>query len=205
MFDTEISATTEAGSSLTWPQRIENYRKTLNREPFLTFTAGERPWLYGVWLQNDYAVRSGYYGGFPGDLAKRYRALFPDKRRILHVFAGMVNLDVLPGDTLDIRPELNPTYCVNAETCAGVPLDQYDLAICDPPYSEADAAHYGTKMPVAGRVMLALEALPVGAHVVWLDERTPRFRKAAFHFEGIIGLSTSAGHRYRATTIFRRL
>ena len=38
-----------------------------------------------------------------------------------------------------------------------------------------------------------------------LDERVPRYSKAAFVHEGIIGLSTSAGHRFRVVSIFRRI
>ena len=178
----------------------------MNREPYLAFTEGPpRPWLYGVWLQNDYAVRSGYYGGYPGDYLKRIRALFPDKCRVLHVFAGKVDLSILPGDTLDLRAELAPTFCTDAQTMHGVPLDRYDLAVCDPPYTPADATQYGTPMPVAGRVMTALEGLRPGAHVVWLDERVPRSSRAALVHEGIIGLSTSAGHRFRVVSVFRRV
>lgn len=150
-------------------------------------------------------MRSGYYGGYPGDYLKRIRALFPDARRVLHVFSGMVDLTIMPGDTLDLRPELKPTFCTSAETMQGVPLDEYDLVVADPPYSAPDAAKYHTPMPVAGRVMRALEGLPVGARVVWLDERVPRSSKTAFAHEGIIGLSTSAGHRFRVTSIFLRV
>jgi hypothetical protein len=85
-----------------------------------------------------------------------------------------------------------------------VSLASYDLAVCDPPYAEADALKYGVKMVVPSRVMTALERLPLGAYVVWLDERVPRYSKAAFVHEGIIGLSTSAGHRFRVISIFRR-
>jgi len=30
---------------------------------------------------------------------------------LVHPFAGMVDTTAFPGDTLDIRPVLNPTYC----------------------------------------------------------------------------------------------
>jgi hypothetical protein len=53
--------------------------------------------------------------------------------------------------------------------------------------------------------MTALEGLRSGAHVVWLEERVPLSSKAAFVHEGIIGLSTSAGHRFRVLTVFRRI
>jgi hypothetical protein len=195
----------DATAPLAWPQRIEHYRQAFQREPYLTYVDGERPWLYGVWRQGSFAVKSGYYGGYPGDYLKRIKVLFPDRRRILHVFAGKVDTAIMPGDTLDIRPELAATFCTDAETMQGVPLEGYDLAVCDPPYTPADAARYGTRMVVPGRVMQALERLPSGAYVVWLDEREPVVRKAAFIHEGIISLTTSAGHRCRIVSIFRRV
>ena len=169
-----------------WPERIDNYRRVFQREPYLTYVDGERPWLYGVWRQASFAVKSGYYGGYPGDYLKRIKASFPDRQHVLHVFSGMVDTAMMPGDTLDIRPELAPTYCIDAETMQGVPLERYDLAVCDPPYTPTDAAQYGTRMVVPGRVMKALERLPSGAYVVWLDEREPVVTKAAFIHEGII-------------------
>jgi hypothetical protein len=204
-FDATPTPPPAPAGCLPWPARIAHYRKVTGREPFLTYAGSPRPWLYGVWLQNDYAVRSGYYGGYPGDYLKRICALFPDKRRVLHVFSGKVDLAVLPGDTLDLSPSTTPTFCVDAQTMPGVPLGEYDLALADPPYTPADAAKYGTPMPVAGRVMRALEGLPVGAHVVWLDERVPRSSKAAFEHQGVVGLSTSAGHRFRVVSIFCRV
>jgi hypothetical protein len=47
--------------------------------------------------------------------------------------AGKVDLDKFPGDTLDCRPELTPTYRVNAETCEGVALHLYDFVLADRP------------------------------------------------------------------------
>lgn len=60
-------------------------------------------------MGNSYEKRTGYYGGFQGNFLKRIAALFPDRRRVLHLFAGSVDLVRFPGDTLDIRPELQPT------------------------------------------------------------------------------------------------
>ena len=183
-----------------WPERIENCRVTFDREPYLTWcTAGGRPWLYGVWMLNAYEVLSGYYGGYPGDYLERIRALFPERRNILHVCSGKVDLSIMPGDTLDILPERNPTYCTDAQTMEGVPLDQYDLVLADPPYSQEHAKRYHTSMPDRGRIMTALEGLRPGVYVVWLDERVPKYSGAAFTHEGIIGLSPSTGRQLART------
>jgi methylase of polypeptide subunit release factors len=131
--------------------------------------------------------------------------LFPDKRRVLHLFAGKVDLSQLPGDTVDIRPELEPSYCVNAETLEGVPLDRYDMIVADPPYSAEDAEHYGVAMVNRDKVMRTLEGVACGCHVVWLDQVLPRYRKASFVREAVIGVSRSTGHRFRVVNIFRRV
>lgn len=167
---------------------------------------GERPWTFGYWRQACFKRNADYHGAYPGDYLRRVGSLFPDRHRILHLFSGKVDLRRMPGDTLDILPERNPTYCVDAETCEGVPLELYDLVVADPPYTPADAAKYGnTPMVVPGRVMRALERLPSGAYVVWLDEREPVVTKTVFIHEALIGLSTSAGHRCRQISVFRRV
>jgi hypothetical protein len=103
---------------LSWPERIENYRREIGI-PYLGYENG---WTYGTWFMgNSYEKRNDYYGGFQGNFLKRIAALFPDRKRVLHLFAGKVDIATFPGDTLDIRPDLNPTFCVNAETCEGVP------------------------------------------------------------------------------------
>ena len=83
--------------------------------------------------------RDAYYGAFQGNFLKRIAALFPDRRRTLHLFVGRVDLNAFPGDTLDCNPALAPTYCCNAETCDGVPLSNYHFVLADPPYSDRDA------------------------------------------------------------------
>ena len=123
-------------STLTWPERIESYRRLIG----VPYLSSENGWTYGTWfIGNSYQKKTDYYGAYQGNFLKRIAALFPDRKRVLHLFAGKVDLAGFPGDTLDIRPELEPTYCVNAETCEGVPLHQYDFVLADPPYSASDA------------------------------------------------------------------
>ena len=57
-------------------------------------------------MGNDYRVQTGYYGGYPAGYLQRVRALFPEKRKVLHIFSGKVDLAALPGDTVDINPRL---------------------------------------------------------------------------------------------------
>jgi hypothetical protein len=149
--------------ALTWPERIESYRQKIG----VPYLGHENGWTYGTWfIGNTYQKKTDYYGGFQGNLLKRIAALFPDRKRVLHLFAGKVDLEAFPGDTLDSNPALRTTYCCNAETCDGVPLNDYDFVLADPPYSESDAQRYGTSLVRRNQVVATLAAgLPPGAYV----------------------------------------
>ncbi len=190
--------------TLAWSDRIDNYVLATGfpRNLFL----GEDGRVVGTWIMgNDYRVRSAYYGGYPAGYLRRVKALFPDKTRALHVFSGTVDLAVIPGDTVDINPSLQPTYVDDAQHLRTVPLEQYDLVLADPPYSVEDCQHYGTGMIKRNVVMRALQRLPPGAHVVWLDQVFPVYRKEAFRIEATIGMWKSTNHRFRGITIFKRV
>jgi len=187
-----------------WQDRIDSYvEKTgFPRSLFI----GEDNRVVGTWIMgNDYRVKSTYYGGYPAGYLKRVKSLFPDKRRALHLFSGKVDLATLPGDTVDINSSLYPTYVDDAQTLSGVPLGQYDLVLADPPYSVEDAVRYQTTMVKRNAVMRALQGLSPGAHVVWLDQVLPMYRKDAFAVDAVIGMVKSTNHRFRVVTIFRRL
>jgi hypothetical protein len=189
--------------TITWPDRIENYRRQIGT-PYLGYENG---WTYGTWfIGNSYQKRSDYYGGFQGNFLKRIAALFPDRRKVLHLFSGKVDLHAFPGDTLDIRPELEPTFCVNAETCQDVPLHLYDFVLADPPYSQSDAERYGTILVNRNKVVATLAAgLQPGAYIAWLDQVYPMFAKVALKPEAVIGIVGSTNHRFRVLTVFRRI
>lgn len=184
--------------------RIESYRASINLPASLA--VGDDGRLFGVWVMgNNYQVASGYYGGYPHGFLRRVRSLFPDKQRILHLFSGRVDLSELPGDTVDINAANTPTYVDDAQSLSCVPLEQYDLVLCDPPYSVEDCDHYQTSMIKRNKVMQALGSrLPDGAHVVWLDQVLPMYRKDQFSVEGYIGVVKSTNHRFRVLSIFRK-
>jgi hypothetical protein len=189
---------------LTWPERAQHYRRVIGRSAFLNYEDG---WAYGMWfLGNSWAVKSGYYGGYPQGYLKRLRALFPDKRRVLHLFSGRVNVADLPGDTCDINRELNPTFVADAHTLDGVPVEDYDLILADPPYSAEDADHYGTPLVSRNKVVEVLShRMRPGAHLAWLDQAQPMYAKARLKPEAAIGVVRSTMHRYRTLLIWRRL
>jgi hypothetical protein len=186
-----------------WKGRIENYVQETGFPLTLFPSADGR--IVGTWvLGNDYRVQSEFYGGYPATYLRRVAALFPEKQRALHLFSGKVNLEVFPGDTVDINPDLNPTYVDDAQTLEGVPLENYDLVLADPPYSVEDAEHYQTTMIKRNKVLRALGRLRSGTHICWLDQVLPMYRKDIFAVEAYIGIVRSTNHRVRMLVIFRR-
>jgi hypothetical protein len=190
--------------SMQWEDRIDNYAAKTGFPRSLFVSEDNR--VVGTWIMgNDYRVKSSYYGGYPAGYLKRVKALFPEKRRVLHLFSGKVDLATLPGDTVDINPALKPTYLDDAQSLSGVPLDQYDLILADPPYSIEDAERYQTTMIKRNLVMRALQGALPGTHVVWLDQVLPMYRKDTFAVDAVIGMVKSTNHRFRVVTVFRRL
>jgi len=186
-----------------WQDRIDNY-VLQTRFPRSLFVA-EDGRVVGTWIMgNDYRVRTSYYGGYPAGYLRRIKALFPEKRRVLHLFSGKVDLSVFPGDTVDINDSLGPTFVDDAQSLLNVPLEQYDLILADPPYSIEDAERYQTTMVKRNAVMRALGRVGHGTHVVWLDQVLPMYRKDTFGIEAVIGMVKSTNHRFRVITIFGR-
>lgn len=188
-----------------WENRIANYVRLTGFPKSLFVGADGR--VVGTWIMgNDYRVKSAYYGGYPAGYLRRVAALFPDRRRVLHVFSGKVDLAAMPGDTVDVNPDLEPTYIANAHDLGSVPLDRYDLVLADPPYSVEDAERYQTTMVKRNVVMRSLAAgMAEGARVVWLDQVLPMYRKDEWTIEAVIGMVKSTNHRFRVVTVFRRL
>jgi hypothetical protein len=191
--------------SQTWEQRIANYEKVTGFPKGL-FIAGDNR-VIGLWIMgNDYRVKSKFYGGYPAGYLKRIKALFPDKEKPLHLFAGKVDTAVFPGVTVDINPKLEPDIVDNAHTLEKVPLEDFDIVLADPAYSHEDTEHYGTPMVNRNTVMRRLgERLTGGCFIVWLDQVLPMYRKDTFCVDAHIGMVKSTNHRFRVITIFRKL
>lgn len=195
----------KTNGQLTWDQRIANYAKETGF-PNALFHSGDGR-VVGLWVMgNDYRVKSKYYGGYPAGYLKRIKALFPDKKTVLHLFSGKVDTVAFPGCTVDIDPKHNPDIVDDCHTLKRVALQDFDLVMADPAYSVEDCEHYGTPMIQRNTVMRTLAAgLRKGCHVVWLDQVLPMYRKTDFAVDAYIGMVKSTNHRFRVITIFRKL
>lgn len=157
-------------------------------------------------MGNDYRVKSEYYGGYPAGYLRRIKALFSEKKNVLHLFSGKVDKTIFPGETVDINPNNNPDYVDDAQTLEKVPLEKYDLVLADPPYSVEDAERYKTSMIKRNTVLKMLgRRLSKGCHVVWLDQVLPMYRKDQFTIEAVIGMVKSTNHRFRIITVLNKL
>jgi len=185
-------------------ERIDNYVK-LTKYPRSLFLS-EDGRIVGTWIMgNAYGVKSGYYGGYPAGYLKRIKAMFPEKKNALHVFSGRVDQSAWPGDTVDLNPDMEPTFIDDAQSLECVPLEDYDIILADPPYSVEDSEHYQPTMVKRNKVMRALSGVKTGTHVVWLDQVLPMYRKDTWRIIGVIGMVKSTNHRFRIITIFERI
>ena len=186
-------------------ERVENYVSSFPNFPedSLWICGGE---ILGMWVMgNNYRVKGGY-GAYPHGYLDRMKALFPDKKSVLHLFAGW-----LPESSeykrVDIKPE-RADILIDAEKLSEADFGGYvpDIIYADPPYSVEDCEHYGTIMIARNKVVSeCAKVMKSGCLLVWLDQVLPMYRKDEFRVIGRIGMVKSTNHRFRVVTIFERL
>lgn len=161
----------------------------------------------GIWvLGNLYKKQSAYYGAFPGNFLKRAKALFPDAKQTLHLFAGTVRPS-LHEITLDCQAceGIMPSVIGDARHLPFQPAS-FDFVLADPPYSAKDAAHYGTPMIARGPVLREIATVvKPGGYVCWLDTVWPMYSKALWRQIGAVAVLVSTNTRVRCLSIFERV
>jgi hypothetical protein len=189
---------------LSYQDRIDNYHRVTGF-PKALFLGGDGR-IVGMWVMgNNYQVKSSYYGGYPHGYLARVKALFPDKKQVLHLFSGQVDTEIFPGTTLDSNLDNWPDILADAHDLSKI-KQRFDLILADPPYSIEDSVHYGTPMINRNKVLSqASMLLKKGGHLVWLDQVLPMYRKDNVITVGYIGMVKSTNHRFRVITIFEKL
>lgn len=82
-----------------------------------------------------------YTGIYPQGFIERLTTLIPMKNKmILHQFGGTTTKDKF-NHTVDINPEVNPTYLTDARTLDLIPDETYDIVLADPPYDSQDITY----------------------------------------------------------------
>lgn len=181
-------------------ERVAAYNAAFPKFPGMWFDKG---WILGIWNIGNSYKGSGFYGSYPPSYLKRIGAMFPDKRPPLHLFSG--SLRGVPGVRVDVNPKNEPDIIGDAHNLSEVVTDKFDWILSDPPYSNADAVHYGT--PMINRFTVIKECVKVmepGAHLCWMDTTLPMYRKSELKRIGEIMITRSTNHRVRAVFIFER-
>jgi hypothetical protein len=147
----------------------------------------------------------GYPNGFVEwafDEMQIHSSVTLEPERVLHLCSGSMRV----GITVDIRPEMNPTYVAD---CRATPFvsELFDFIMADPPYSEDYATNlYGTgkDYPKPGQILKeACRLLRPGGLVGLLHFQVPMSRKPLRLIQ-VFGITTGAGYAIRAWSLFKK-
>ena len=191
----------------TLADRAYAYHQRFPECPNAVWVAGDKgQWLYGVWqIGQHYKNATRYYGAYPHSFLDRVAAIYPEiePRDVLHVFSG--SLPQAEYTRLDINPACQPELVGSVYDIASLTRRRFHLVIADPPYSAADAEHYGTAGIDRGKATRALaDVVKPGGHLVWLDTAWPMYRKDLWAYYGAIEIRRSTNHRIRGVSLFER-
>lgn len=201
--------------------RARLYSRAFPDRPALHFNNG---WVTGTWaIGACYKNPNKLYGAYPYGYLERVHSMFPDARKILHVFSGGMTVEHA---FLPVRANFPPVSPVTIELVdmhgpdegryptwqgdvTAMPeewADRFDLVLADPPYSAADAVKYDCPAPNRAKVMRELHRVTAnGGNLVWLDQVWPMHRKDMWKTWGHIGLVRSTNHRMRLVSMFQKV
>lgn len=148
---------------------------------------------------------SDLYGSYQTEYLKRITTLFPDAKKVVHLFVGSlppspdyIRVGLPQGDT---KPDFE---CDAHELSSKLPFKP-DLIYADPPYSVEDSEHYQTGMINRARVMSECgEVLQDNGYLVWMDQSLPLFDGNKLVFVGCISYVRSTGNRFRCVCLFQK-
>jgi hypothetical protein len=158
-----------------------------------------------------------FYGAYLGGFPERARALLgcTINDPVLHVCGGMARLYPYkrgfgPNDkTLDLDEDCQPDFRQDARDPFPLLEGKYTWPgiLIDPPYSEADAAHYKPgpdKYPKPTLLLLnAFDVLSPGNRVGIIHYMVPSPPKGAI-FVACVGVACGYNNRLRAFTVFEK-
>lgn len=202
-----------------------NYARAFPKYPPLSAHGG---WLAGTWMiGNNYRRTNDLYGAYPPSYLKRVHSMFPEARRVLHLFSGgLTEQDAaafIEGVEVDHEGDMHadkdfdldlvdskgpdegryPTHQGDVTDLPEEWASKFDLVLADPPYSADDAKKYGVKMPNIPKVMReAARVTKPGGNLVWLSTSFPMYRSDQWKLWGTIQLLRSTNHRVRGVFIF---
>lgn len=168
-----------------------------------------------VWILARAKLKGGanWYGAYLGGFPERARMLLGVtlNQPVLHVCGGMARHYPYAGGfgpadrTIDLDPDCKPDYLQDVRE----PLPQgFAAMLLDPPYSEADAAHYipgAQAYPSPGKLIQnAIDALEVGQRAGIIHYMVPR-RPPNSKMVACVGVVSGNNNRIRAYSVFEKI
>ncbi len=177
-------------------------------EEYISRPATQRKYYRDIWCLGP---GQGYPGAFPQGLIPLVLKRWNGAKKLM-LFSG--HFHDKGWDTVDIKPETNPTYELNAETLPDEWTEKYDLVFADPPYSKEESLRY-YGLPYFNIFKVINEMARVtrpGGHMMFLHRLIPQnFPGDNIHFRrmkivGVVGIYTMSGiTNLRALTIWNKM
>ena len=145
--------------------------------------------------------KNKYRGGFPLHFEKKLWRILQEPQKVLHPFGGMAEI----GDTVDINPEVGPTFVGDAHKLDFIKNDSYDLIILDPPYTDkySKTLYKTPKLKYKQYITEAVRVCkPNGFIAMYHWVMTPRPEGTSYYKRIVI--LTRIWHRSRVCTIFQK-
>jgi len=145
-----------------------------------------------------------YHGSYPENFIQRIREYFIGEGQILHVCGGVYPQNPPRDVTLDINPELKPTY---VEDVLNMPFENgtFENIVFDPDYDILEAKVHGYPyIPPQKALAECVRVCKVGGIIDmlhWLVMIRPKNCKRV----AVIGITTGANQRIRCCTVFRKV
>jgi hypothetical protein len=146
------------------------------------------------------------YGSYPHRLAERVMSLFPECKRIIHLFSGTIPASENVA-TYDIRKRFNPTIRDDVRNIVNHKdvFKKADIVIADPPYDDSDFEKYSEK-PFNKRLVIhdLFKVMRAGAYLAWLDTKPQQYSSSEWKLIGYIAVITSTNRRVRLWQFLQR-
>ena len=156
----------------------------------------ERHWSCG-------RAMAKYKGSYPlGFLERLNKRISLYNKKVLSLFCGISVF----GDTLDIKPELNPTYIADARNKFPILDNTYDVIIADPPYDSQNITYsnklYNTDLiKPYSFVKESVRILKPGGYLCILHQLVYLTPKGTFIYT-VIPITSGPNLRIRVLNIF---
>ncbi len=145
-------------------------------------------------------------GAYPeGFLQRLDKTIGLSGKKVLTLFCGSSNF----GDTVDIKPEANPTYLADCRKALPIPDKRYDVIIADPPYDSQNITYSDKlyKERIVRPYSFVKEAVRItvpGGYVCILHQLVYKTLEGTQR-HAVIPITTGPNQRIRVLNIFKRL